>query len=313
MSPPPSLDVHPPDGSRLLDELAANATPAPVTRLVDGWLCKLAPELPFRRANAVLPAAGAGADDARVADTLGAIEALYRSAGQRVLIQVSSARGDDGVALNRLLDARGYEIEAPVDVLVADVEVVADAGSRAGDRLRVTMEEEVVAGTDLLPITVTQGVDDKWCAAHGLLHGDDERRRERTEGYGRMLAGLGPAVLAASAGPVPIAEASGGFGGALASGTDGAQVLPEAASVGVGFAVLERGWAGVFGMGTAPAWRRRGGGGALLGALAAEARKCGATRLYLQVETDNAAAQALYRGLGFTRSHGYHYRVSERS
>ena len=51
------------DGGRALDEVAANATVAPVTRLVDGWLAKAAPDLPFRRANAVLPALGGlGAD-----------------------------------------------------------------------------------------------------------------------------------------------------------------------------------------------------------------------------------------------------------
>ena len=47
---------------RLLDEVAANAVPAPVTRLVDGWLAKSAPELPFRRANSVLPPMAAGTD-----------------------------------------------------------------------------------------------------------------------------------------------------------------------------------------------------------------------------------------------------------
>ena len=81
-------------------------------------------------------------------------------------------------------------------------------------------------------------------------------------------------------------------------------------AVGVGFAVLERGWVGVFGMATEASQRRTGVGGSLLGALAAAAHARGARHLYLQVEVENAPAQALYRSLGFTRSHGYHYRVS---
>ena len=38
------------------------------------------------------------------------------------------------------------------------------------------------------------------------------------------------------------------------------------------------------------------------------ARK-GAGRLYLQVEDGNDAALRLYTRAGFTRSHGYHYRI----
>lgn len=106
-----------------------------------------------------------------------------------------------------------------------------------------------------------------------------------------MLGVLGPDALAAT----------------VATGAGG-EVPREL--IGAGVAVLERGWAGVFGMATVVSWRRRGVGGALLGALARAVHERGAGHLYLQVETDNAGAQALYRGLGFTRSHGYHYRVS---
>ncbi len=76
---------------RLLDELAANATVAPVTRLVDGWLAKAAPGLPFRRASSVLPAPGAGTDHRATTATLDELEAWYRSLGLRLLVQVSSA------------------------------------------------------------------------------------------------------------------------------------------------------------------------------------------------------------------------------
>jgi GNAT superfamily N-acetyltransferase len=45
-------------------------------------------------------------------------------------------------------------------------------------------------------------------------------------------------------------------------------------------------------------------------ALAARAAARGATGLYLQVTDDNHGARALYRRLGFTDHHGYHYRIA---
>lgn len=267
-----------PTTCRLLDEIAANATVAPVTRLVDGWLAKAATGLPFRRANAVLPPVGAGADPRGTARALDALDAWYRSQGQRLLVQVPST----DAALDDLLDARGLTVEAPVDVLVAEAEALADAGSRAVDRLRVAGDG---AGSRPVDLRVEIGVDEGWARSFGVRHGDDERWRGRTEAYGRMLSVLGDDVLTATAvaGPHTVA---------------------------VGFAVLERGWAGVFGMATAAGRRRSGLGAALLGALAIDVRNRSAHHLYLQVETDNPAAQGLYAALGFRRSHGYHYRVS---
>ncbi len=42
--------------------------------------------------------------------------------------------------------------------------------------------------------------------------------------------------------------------------------------------------------------------------LARQALDEGASAAYLQVETDNGAAAALYDDLGFTTHHAYHYR-----
>jgi len=294
----PALD---PASGRTLDEVAANATVAPLTRLVDGWLGKAAPDIPFRRANAVLPAAGAGFDHRATAAALDVIEAWYRSLGQRVIVQVSSA-DPASAALDEQLAARGYLVEAPVDLLVAEVERIAEGGGPGTDAWRVAVEEHALVGTgpfaaggalaagSVPPVSVVvdEGVSVAWARRYGAVHGEDAVWRARTEAYGRMLGGLGPAIL----------------GGAALVGHD--------VVAGVGFAVLERGWAGIYGMGTAPVWRRMGVARALLVALAVGARERFATHLYLQVERDNPGAQALYRGLGFADAHGYHYRVSER-
>lgn len=71
----------------------------------------------------------------------------------------------------------------------------------------------------------------------------------------------------------------------------------EAAAVGVG--CYAYGWLGVHGMRTAPAFRGRGLGGAVLAALAREALARGVSRAFLQVEVPRDPALALYRRAGF--------------
>jgi N-acetylglutamate synthase len=69
-------------------------------------------------------------------------------------------------------------------------------------------------------------------------------------------------------------------------------------------------WAGLTAIEVDPACRRRGLAAALTTALIAHAAQRGARRVFLQVEGGNQAALALYRKLGFTTHHCYHYRVS---
>ena len=82
-----------------------------------------------------------------------------------------------------------------------------------------------------------------------------------------------------------------------------------AGDLGVGLAVCERGWAGLFCVATAASARRRGIAGHVVHALTAWAMERSARRRYLQVDSANAPAHALYERAGFTRSHGYHYRA----
>jgi GNAT superfamily N-acetyltransferase len=86
-----------------------------------------------------------------------------------------------------------------------------------------------------------------------------------------------------------------------------ATVDGEPAAVGLG--VVQGEWVGVFGMYTLAPYRRGGLGTAVIQALCRTALDEGCLRAYLQVERDNAAAQTLYRRLGFAEHHGTHYRV----
>ncbi|BBA99883.1 putative acetyltransferase [Actinacidiphila reveromycinica] len=78
----------------------------------------------------------------------------------------------------------------------------------------------------------------------------------------------------------------------------------------IGRAVVEGPWVLFGAVEVAPGQRRRGLATAVMGALARRAYDEGARAAYLQVEADNAAARALYDGLGFTDHHRYHYRRS---
>lgn len=71
--------------------------------------------------------------------------------------------------------------------------------------------------------------------------------------------------------------------------------------------VHDRDLAGIFDVVTDPGFLRQGHGKAVLLSALAWARRRGAKRAWLQVETDNQAAIALYCGLGFSEVYRYSY------
>tara|TARA_R110002072_G_scaffold178244_1_gene334289 strand:+ start:683 stop:1504 length:822 start_codon:yes stop_codon:yes gene_type:complete len=78
----------------------------------------------------------------------------------------------------------------------------------------------------------------------------------------------------------------------------------------VGAAVIRDDWALILCMATRDGFRRRGHGARVLAALAAWAAEAGRDRrLFLQVESDNLPAMALYHLAGFQAAHTYYYRT----
>jgi ribosomal protein S18 acetylase RimI-like enzyme len=73
---------------------------------------------------------------------------------------------------------------------------------------------------------------------------------------------------------------------------------------------IAAGWAGLTAVEVHPGHRRQGLGVAVTAAACLVAEQRGIPRVFLQVEADNAPAQALYERLGFRYSHRYHYRVT---
>ncbi|WP_299010315.1 GNAT family N-acetyltransferase [uncultured Caulobacter sp.] len=120
--------------------------------------------------------------------------------------------------------------------------------------------------------------DDTFEAVFTASAGDPEDGRERIEALGRM--------------PPPACFARLDLDGAPAA---------------IGVAALGGGFAGVFGMRTVPAHRRKGLARRVLLTLLAEARRQGVERAWLQVEADNAPAIALYAAEGFEPAYRYRY------
>jgi ribosomal protein S18 acetylase RimI-like enzyme len=89
----------------------------------------------------------------------------------------------------------------------------------------------------------------------------------------------------------------------------GAVIRRDGEVLACGLLKLEDDHAGLFAVTTAPDWRGRGLGRAVVSALLAEAQRRGAAIAYLQVTADNASALSLYRRFNFSASYEYWYRA----
>lgn len=129
---------------------------------------------------------------------------------------------------------------------------------------------------DASAVTLSRRLDDAWMARY-------QRSAEPSPEARTVLSG-GPSVWFAA---IP-AEG----GGAPAA---------------IGRCVVDGRWAGFAAVEVAPERQRQGLAKAVMTALARKALDEGASAAYLQVETDNGGAHALYEGMGFTVHHSYHH------
>jgi ribosomal protein S18 acetylase RimI-like enzyme len=89
-----------------------------------------------------------------------------------------------------------------------------------------------------------------------------------------------------------------------------ASIRANGQTIAIGRVAAAADWAGLTAIEVAPGYRRRGLATVITAALAAQAAAHGAEHVYLQVEDDNEAARMLYRRIGFTAHHDYHYRIA---
>ncbi|WP_051703961.1 GNAT family N-acetyltransferase [Glycomyces sp. NRRL B-16210] len=124
---------------------------------------------------------------------------------------------------------------------------------------------------------------------------DDVLGPELLEQLGRGAPSVAAAVLGSGPGR--------GYAQIQREGEDGALALAARGRGAVSGELVA-----ITGIGTLPAFRRRGLGTEILRALEAWGAGAGARRAALQVEADNEAAIAMYRRLGYAERYRYHYR-----
>ena len=242
-----------------LEELAANAWPAMVVQVIDGWRLRFNNHV-TRRANSVWPNDHGGRHP--LGEKLAWVEDFYARRGSPARYQICPAAQPAG--LDALLAERGYTTDARTAVQIAPLATVLA-------RTETDLAHRVAVG---------ETFDESWFAAYCAAEavGPDEANGRRGI-LGRIGPRLGYALLRLDGRPA-----------------------------GLGLAVRERGWVGIFSMATHPEFRRRGLATAVLHALAAWGEAERADRMYLQVMENNAPAKALYARAGLETLYHYHYR-----
>ena len=276
------IDQGGPDGEWLIEAHAAGAWPAASALPVDGWLLRHTPGVLRRRSNSVLPPLRPSLDQSPAGDSgrsaglpervIAMAEEYYAGLGLPAVVQVTPAARRGD--LDALLAGRGYARAAPTLVLTAPAAQVAGGVAAGGAS---------AAGDRPGPVEVTDHPDPEWSRAFADLDDHQDSALVADVVIGRIALPAGYARLRL-----------------------GAEIA------GVGLFVGGGRYTGAFCIATAPGYRRRGVASAIMAAGARWAAERGSQTLYLQVDEGNAAARGLYDRLGFTTSHGYHFRVAAR-
>ncbi len=243
---------------RFLDELAANAWPAPVQQELEDWRIRSSNGV-TRRASSVLTAGPIPSQP----DWLSHIEDFYKRRGLPSRFQISSG---SPAGLDTFLEAHGYSIEVPSIVQVATVAEVA---------------EKTRPPQPAFSIVETDALTDEWLDAFIEVEGFPAAK---TATYKAIYNAIGPRACYVH----------------ICAGDE---------TVGVGMAVTERGWSGIFSVAARPAFRRQGIATGILHRLTSWSLACNAHNLYLQVVQSNESAISLYRRMGFSDLYTYHYRT----
>lgn len=262
---------------RQIEEVALNASPCLQQSLYDGWVLRFAQGQSMRANSAnvldqgVLP----------LPEKIAHVEQMYRAQHLPPIFRVTENSPES--LLDQALAGRGYSIEIPCWVMTAsNLSNVANTVAGTGLSAEVLPFDDWLANTHRLKQDT---------AANQALHGARLARLV-------SIAALG---LPACDAFVPHTQAPQAH--LLA-------VRDTTGIVGCAMGITEGVFAGIFNVVIASELRGRGLGKALMFALLERFHQAGQQQIYLQVESTNTAAIALYQGLGFSLAYRYWYRVA---
>jgi ribosomal protein S18 acetylase RimI-like enzyme len=254
-----------------LERAVFDAVPPDRLVAIDGWLIGLN-DGTVGRARSAVPLSHERPPDTDFVQ----IEALYAAHGLPVhfRLPVDAPGFAEPIAS---LEARGFVRSSVVQTMTADLPAV-KAAATAITRGAGVGDAAGQGGGMIL--TLAGEVDDDWAAVFMGAGFDPVDGASRTRLLRRARSAIYAGIQVPAAGPGYVA---------------------------VGFGCLSQGLLGVHGMRTRPEWRQQGHACRLIGALADRAITVGLELAYLQVESDNASAVALYERLGFTTAWRYAY------
>jgi N-acetylglutamate synthase len=255
-----------------LERVAAQHWRGTEEEWLGGWLLRAAEGF-TGRANSALPLADPGLP---LDDALDAVRRWYRARGLRPMIAIPLPLDPDPDP-----DPGAHPAGSQLDHQLSERAWPARPGPAfvmVADLASVPAPREIAPD---LVFAVAGEPDDAWL---GMYH---YRGQERQPPVMRKVLTSAPLQLFASI-----------------RSADGRDVLA------IGRLSAAAGWAGITAVEVGAGRRRAGLGTALTLAVCGEAAARGIKRVFLQVETDNAAAIQLYERCGFRYSHRYHYRVA---
>ncbi|NGO81437.1 GNAT family N-acetyltransferase [Streptomyces sp. YC504] len=225
-----------------------------------------------RRANSVLALGDPGMPLDRA---LAFVREWYAERGLPAFVQTSTGAEGTHELLCAELESRGWAAETHAQVRIGGLAPVGDIDADV-DRVRLS-----------------RTCDEAWLSRYQRGAG----RSPSVRGGGRATGGRfgegSPAVLKVLHNGPSVWFAS--------VPTDGG------APAAIGRCVVDGRWAGFMAVEVDPAYRRQGLATSVMTALARKALDEGASAAWLQVEADNAGAQAMYDAMGFAVHHHYHY------